>query len=89
MLCSFFVFRFSLPTDDIISQPFPFVNTFLKVFSIFLKVFSDTKKQGSPSLDCPAGYRGLFKYLNLFLLVGFVAVYQLEYDFNITAHTDQ
>jgi hypothetical protein len=32
-------FGFPLPTDDIISQPFPFVNTFFKVFLIFLKVF--------------------------------------------------
>ena len=82
-----FVFRFSLPTDDIISQTFSFVNTFLKVFSIFLKVFLIKNK--AVRLDCLVDYRGLFKYLYLFLLVGFVAVHKLEYDFNITAHTDQ
>ena len=36
---SFLSFGFPLPTDDIISQPFSFVNTFFKVFLIFLKVF--------------------------------------------------
>ena len=38
---AFLSFGFPLPTDDIISQPFPFVNTFFKVFLIFLKFFSE------------------------------------------------
>jgi len=31
--------RFPLPTDDIIPHPLSFVNTFLKVFSTFLRFF--------------------------------------------------
>ncbi|MBR5313235.1 MAG: hypothetical protein IKU40_10185, partial [Clostridia bacterium] len=58
-LCfAFLSFRFPLPTDDIISQPFSFVNTFFKVFLIFLKVFFGDvlgQKNRAVRMDCPVG----------------------------------
>jgi len=42
MLPWFVSFGFPLPTDDIIPHRFPFVNTFFKLFSTFLKFFSET-----------------------------------------------